>query len=179
MPIFIAMLRGINVGGQKSVKMELLRASFTALGFNDVKTYVQSGNVIFGATDDSATALSKKIERKILGDFRFHVPVFLRTAEEMETTVRRNPFLKDAAIDPSKLHVTFLASAPPKAAHKKLQPLAVCEEQFHITGRDVYLHCPNGYGTTKLSNTAIEKKLSIGATTRSWKTANTLLAMAQ
>ena len=173
------MLRGINVGGHKVIKMEQLRASFAALGFGTVKTYVQSGNIVFEAPNDSAADLSRKIERKILHDFGFPVPVFLRTEKEMAATIKRNPLLKDSAIDPSKLHVTFLSNAPPKSAHEHLQPLAVKPEQFYIMDRDIYLYCPNGYGTTKLSNTAIEKKLSVGATTRNWKTVNILLAMAQ
>jgi uncharacterized protein (DUF1697 family) len=179
MPTYIAMLRGINVSGHKVIKMELLRGSLTALGFSNVKTYVQSGNIIFDAPKDSPASLSRKIEQKILHDFGFPVPVFLRTSKEMQETIQRNPFLKIPSIDHSKLHVTFLSDMAPKTALEQLQPLVIKPEQFHITGRDIYLYCPNGYGRTKLSNSAIEKRLSIGATTRNWKTANTLLAMAQ
>lgn len=179
MPIYIAMLRGINVSGHKIVKMERLRLSFAALGFGDVKTYVQSGNVIFAAPNDSARSLSRKIEQKILCDFGFSVPVFLITPKKIAETIKHNPFLDDPALDHSKLHVTFLSDIPPKTAVDLLQPLAAKLEQFRIIGQEVYLYCPNGYGNTKLSNTAIEKKLSVGATTRNWKTVNALLAMAQ
>jgi uncharacterized protein (DUF1697 family) len=173
------MLRGINVSGHKIIKMEQLRAFFAALGFSNVKTYVQSGNVILEAANEPAASLSRKIERKILSDFGFVVPVSLKTAQEMEKIIKSNPFLKDAAIDHSKLHVTFLSDDPPKTALEQLQALAVKPEQIHIVGREVYLYCPNGYGRTKLSNTAIEKKLSVGAATRNWTTVKTLLAMAQ
>jgi uncharacterized protein (DUF1697 family) len=179
MPTYIAMLRGINVSGHKIIKMEHLRASFAALGCSNVKTYVQSGNVIFEAANDSTASLSERIERQISRDFGFSVPVFLRTSKEIAEIIERNPFLKDAAIDHSKLHVTFLSDAPPKAAIEQLQPLAAKPEQLRIVGREIYLYCPNGYGRTKLSNTTIERKLSVGATTRNWKTANTLLAMAR
>ena len=179
MPTYVAMLRGINVSGHKMIKMESLRASFGALKLSNVQTYVQSGNVIFECADGSVAALSEKIERRILRDFGFSVPVFLRTSKELEQTIIRNPFLTDTAIDHSKLHVTFLSDAAPKMALEALQPLAVKPEQFRVLGRQVYLYCPNGYGRTKLSNTAIEKKLSVGATTRNWKTVNTLLAMTQ
>jgi uncharacterized protein (DUF1697 family) len=179
MPKYIAMLRGINVSGHKIVKMECLRASFDAMGFSDVKTYVQSGNVIFQAVDNSATHLIEVIERKISTDFGFSVPVLVRSAKEMEKVVERNPFISDSAIDPSKLHVTFLSDAAPKKAIEQLEPLITKPEQFRIIGREIYLYCPNGYSNTKLSNAAIEKKLSLGATTRNWKTVNTLLAMAQ
>jgi len=175
--MYIAMLRGINVSGHNVIKMEPLRASFAGLGFSSVKTYVQSGNIVFEASNGSTAGLAEKIGRKIMGDFGFAVPVFVKTAKEMEETTRRNPFLKDPAIDHSKLHVTFLTDDPPKGALEQLQPLAVKPEQLSIAGRDIYLYCPNGYGRTKLSNTAIEKKLSTGATTRNWNTVNTLLGM--
>jgi len=179
MPTYIAMLRGINVGGHKAIKMEALRASFGALRLSNVKTFVQSGNVVFGAEIGSVPALSEKIEGRILRDFGFSVPVFLRTAKELQEIIRCNPFLTDTAIDHSKLHITFLSDAAPKMALQELQPLATKPEQFRVIDRQVYLYCPNGYGRTKLSNTAIEKKLSVGATTRNWKTVNTLLAMTQ
>jgi uncharacterized protein (DUF1697 family) len=173
------MLRGINVGGHKAIKMEALRASFGALKLSNVKTYVQSGNVIFGAETGSVPALSEKIEERILRDFGFSVPVFLRTAKELQEIIKHNPFLTDTSIDHSKLHITFLAGAAPKMALEELLPLAEKPEQLCIIGRQIYLYCPNGYGRTKLSNNAIEKKLSLGATTRNWKTVNTLLAMTQ
>jgi len=179
MPIYIAMLRGINVSGKNLIKMEQLRASFTALGFANVKTYVQSGNIIFEAPHETAASLSGKIERQILRDFGFSVPVLLKTSNEMAEIIKHNPLLKVPAIDHSKLHITFLSDAPPKTALEQLQPLAVTPEQFRIVGREIYLYCPKGYGNTKLSNTAIEKKLSLRATTRNWNTAKTLLAMAQ
>jgi uncharacterized protein (DUF1697 family) len=179
MTIYIAMLRGINVSGHKVIKMEHLRASFEALGLRNVKTYVQSGNVVFEAGKESAASLAAKIGKRILSDFRFPVPVFLKTADELERVIRDNPFLKQVAIDDSKLHVTFLSAAAPPSAGKDLAALAEKPEQFHVHGQEIYLYCPNGYGRTRLSNTAIEKKLGLEATTRNWKTATTLLAMAR
>src|SRR6266700_7146623 len=179
MPTYVAMLRGINVSGHKMIKMEALRASFCALKLSNVQTYVQSGNVVFEVGNGSVAALSEKIEQRILRDFGFSVPVFLRTAKELEEIIKDNPFLKETDIDHSKLHVTFLSDAAPKTALESLQPLAAQSERFRVLGRQVYLYCPEGYGRTKLSNTAIEKKLSVGATTRNWKTVNTLLALAK
>ncbi|MGA2585380.1 MAG: DUF1697 domain-containing protein [Tepidisphaeraceae bacterium] len=178
MSTYIAMLRGINVSGHKTIKMEQLRACFAGLGFSDVKTYVQSGNVIFSAAKNSEAQLKKMIEQRISRDFGHSVPIFLRTSKKMAEVIQRNPFLNDRAIDPSKLHVTFLSDAPPKAALDHLKPLAAQSEKIQIIGREIYLYCPDGYGSTKLSNTAIEKKLSVGATTRNWKTVNTLMEMA-
>ncbi|HEU5396565.1 MAG TPA: DUF1697 domain-containing protein, partial [Verrucomicrobiae bacterium] len=179
MPICIAMLRGINVSGHKIIRMEQLRASFEDLGFRDVRTYVQSGNVVFDSGKNSTAGLSAKIEKKILTDYGFDVPVLLKTAEELERVIHDNPLAKAANLDESRLHITFLSDAAPKTAEKSLQALAASSERFHVNGREIYLYCPDGYGRTKLSNTAIEKKLGLGATTRNWKSVNALLALAQ
>lgn len=178
MTTFIAMLRGINVSGHRIIKMEALRASLAGLGFKHIQTYVQSGNVIFEA-DEPVAGLAGKISQKILDDFSFDVPVLVKTDKELAEIIDRNPFVKDKAMDAEKLHVTFLSDDPPKNAVELLQPLAAGEEQARIAGRAVYLYCPNGYGNTKLTNTAIEKKLACGATTRNWKTTRKLLEMAE
>ena len=177
MPTYVAMLRGINVGLGKIVKMERLRASLEALGFDNVRTYVQSGNVIFESARKLPVELSKKIEGKIQRDFGFTVPVLVKTSKEIEQIVSDNLLLKEKGIDQSKLHVTFLSDAPPKTAVKVLEPLATARERFRILNREIYLYCPDGYGRTKLSNNAIEKKLSAVGTTRNWRTVNTLLEM--
>jgi uncharacterized protein (DUF1697 family) len=179
MPAYVAMLRGINVGRGKIVKMERLRASFEALGFGGVRTYVQSGNVIFESRRKPSAILSKQIEERIRCDFGFAVPVLLKTSKEMEQIIRGNPLLKEKAIDHSKLHVTFLSDAAPKTAFNDLKALATNRERVRVLNREIYLSCPDGYGRTKLSNTAIEKKLSTVATTRNWRTVNALLGMMQ
>src|SRR5882724_10174112 len=107
MPTYVAMLRGINVGAGKIVKMERLRASFEVLGFGGVRTYVQSGNVIFESEQKSLAGLSDKIEEKIQHTFGFTVPVLVKTAKEIEQIVSNNPLVKEKGIDHSKLHVTF------------------------------------------------------------------------
>jgi uncharacterized protein (DUF1697 family) len=179
MPTFIAMLRGINVSGHKLVKMDRLRALFEAQGFGNVATYLQSGNVVFRTRTNSATILASSIEKQIQKDFGFAVPVLLRTAEELSQVVNDDPFLKEKALDVSKLHVTFLSQLAPAAAAKGLEPLAATPERFKVSGREIYLYCPNGYGRTKLSNNAIEKKLSLGATTRNWNSVSALLEMSR
>lgn len=178
MPVYIAMLRGINVSGHKPVKMDLLRASFEALGFSDVKTYVQSGNVVFGAAKGSVAGLTEKIAGKILNDFKFSVSVLIRTPEDLTTVLKRNPFVKQAEAE-ARLYVTFLSAPAPKGTEELLKPLATASEQIFVDDREIYLYCPNGYGNTKVSNTAIEKKLSLPATTRNWRTVNALFDMAK
>src|SRR5258705_2865807 len=177
MPTYVAMLRGINVGSGKIVKMDRLRASFEALGFGGVRTYVQSGNVIYESEEKSPAELSNKIEDKIQRDFGFTVPVLVKTSKEIAQIVSDNHLVKEKWIDHSKLHVTFLSDAPPRTAVNVLEPLATGRERFHILNREICLYCPDGYGRTKLSNNAIEKKLSVVSTTRNWRTVNTLLEM--
>jgi uncharacterized protein (DUF1697 family) len=177
MVIYIAMLRGINVGRGKVVKMEQLRTSFAALGFGEVRTYVQSGNVVF-ESERKPAELTRTIEAKIQCDFGFTVPVLIKTSTELVQIVRDNPLLRVKGIDVSKLHVTFLSNAPPKTAASVLEDLATTRERFRILNREIYLYCPDGYGNSKLTNTTIEKKFSLVATTRNWRTVNALLEMA-
>lgn len=172
MPTYVSMLRGINVGGKKSMKMDQLRELFAALGFARVKTYVQSGNVVFKARKSSPADLSRKIEERILSEFGFSVSVISKTAEEISRAIRNNPFLKEKGIDPAKLHVTFLSDAPPEKALQKLKALGAEPDRFRSRGAEIYVFCPNGYGRTRLSNNVLEKLLSVRATTRNWNTVN-------
>ena len=176
---YITLLRGINLGGHKTIRMEQLRACFEGLGFQNVRTHVQSGNVVFETGKGLTAVLSDKISKCIQREFGFPVSIVIRTAKEMGEIVRANPFLKKPGIDHSKLHVTFLSAVAPVTATKDLEPLALSAEQFRINGREIYLYCPEGYGRTKLSNNAIEKKLGLVATTRNWKSVNALLSLIQ
>jgi len=177
MPAYVAMLRGINVAGRNQIKMEQLRKLCNDLGFQNVETYVQSGNIVFQSTAENSVALSKSISRAIIESSGFDVPVIARTSKEIRSVIANNPFLKEKKIDSSKLHVTFLSATPQKGSLKKLEALAMSPDQFYSAPREIYLYCPAGYGRTKLSNNAIEKALSVNATTRNWRTTNTLLEM--
>jgi len=178
MPSYVAMLRGINVSGSKPVKMEALRASFEALGFKNVRTYVQSGNVVFEAKERAAGPLGPKIVARIKRDFGFDVPVLVLGAAELSRVVAENPFVDERGVDLTKLHVTFLAGAPAAAGLKKMEGVSSGRDAFRCLGQIVYLLCPDGYGNTKLSNNALERALGAAATTRNWKTVTTLAAMA-
>ena len=173
----VALLRGINLGGHKIVKMDQLRKTFEELGFEDVKTYIQSGNVVFKAPVKATETLARRIEEQVLRQFGFPVSVVVKTADEVGDVIRNNPLLKEKGVDVSKLHVTFLSSAPEKSALKMLDAMAEGAAQFCYLGMAVYLHCPNGYGQTKLGNNVLEKVLKVGATTRNWRTVNRLYEM--
>jgi uncharacterized protein (DUF1697 family) len=177
MPTFIAMLRGVNVGGN-ILKMDRLREICEELGFTNTKTYVQSGNIVF-ESDQSASALAGLIEKRLSGECRIAPAVVVRTPADLRKVIAENLFLKERGIDPGKLHVTFLAEAAGKEAAAKLSDIKAGEDRFRLAGKEVYLHCPVSYGETKLSNNAIQKVLGITSTTRNWKTVNTLLEMAE
>lgn len=179
MPTYIALLRGINVVGKNLISMERLRSLVGEMGFSGVRTYLQSGNVIFEAARKPAAKLAAEIEARLLAKLGMKVSVILRTPQEMREVVAANPLVKKAGVDPAKLHVTFLSDAAPRAARAALEPLAADSERFEVCRRVIYLYMPDGYGVTKLSNNTIEKKLSLRATTRNWRTVNAVLEMAQ
>jgi uncharacterized protein (DUF1697 family) len=173
----IALLRGINVSGHRPVPMARLREVLESAGLGAVRTYLQSGNVVFtaiGKPDKSRRLIEAAIER----DFGFPVPVILRDAAEWEKILAANPFFGKPGVDPEALYVTFLDAPPPAVALRKLDDLPDSPDAFQRIGNEIHLHCPGGYGRTKLSNAAFERKLGVGATTRNWKTVNALAAMA-
>jgi uncharacterized protein (DUF1697 family) len=131
---YIALLRGINLGGHKIVKMDQLRKTFEELGFADVKTYIQSGNAVFKAPAQIPAKLAKRIEEKVLLQFGFPVAVVVKTAAEIGEVISNNPLLQEKGIDPTKLHVTFLACAPDKSALKTLDAAEVAPDQFRWRG---------------------------------------------
>jgi uncharacterized protein (DUF1697 family) len=172
MKAYVALLRGINLGARNKVSMADLRALFAALGAVDVATYVQSGNVLFSSTD-SAGKLTEAIEKRIRSDLGIEVAVLLRTQPQLAKVLARNPFADDVS-DPTKLHVTFLADKPDPARVRKLDTTLAEPDEFRVSGQEVYLHTPNGYGRSKLSNAYFEKQLDVRATTRNWRTVTKL-----
>jgi uncharacterized protein (DUF1697 family) len=178
MQTYIAILRGINVSGHKLIKMDALKASFEHLGFADVHTYIQSGNVIFKSAEGNSNLLAAKIKTMLADEYGFDVPVQVKTAAEMEGVLNNNPFIKNVIQDLNALHVTFLAEKPlPEHIAKLNKDFGA--DVYIITDKIIYLYCPNGYGKTKLTNTFFESKLKVSATTRNWKTISTLVHLAQ
>jgi len=178
MPIYIAMLRGINVGAHKRVKMDKLLASCETLGFKQVKTFIQSGNIVIEAGKTSPATLSKKIGKQILKDFGFSVEVISRTRDEMGKIIRDNPLLKEEGVDPSKLHVVFLSEEPAAAAVKKLESLTLPPDQVRCFGKETYFYLPNGVSGSSLWKHSLDRVLSVAGTMRNWNTVNKLHGMA-
>lgn len=166
---YVALLRGINVGGKNKLPMKDLSELFVAAGCTDIETYIQSGNVVFAAKASVFKELPTTISAAILERFGYTVPVVLRSSAEMTAIAAANPFLSTAT-DEKQLHVYFLAEAPDATRVDALDPLRSTPDKFAVVGRDIYLFLPNGMGRTKLTNAYFDAKLSTVCTARNWKT---------
>lgn len=180
MQTYIAILRGINVGAQKKVLMAELKEVLKKLKLQDISTYIQSGNVVFKSDEKlSNEEFAAKIEKVIHKHFKFEVPVIVRNASELKKLIAANPYPKNKKIDLAKVHVTFLSGVPSEPLLQEIKKQNFLPDEFSINEKEVYLHTPGGYGVTKLSNSFFEKKLKVTATTRNWKTVNTLMEMCE
>ncbi|MFF9771095.1 DUF1697 domain-containing protein [Streptomyces sp. NPDC014636] len=174
----IALLRGINVGGHAKIAMKDLRGLFADMGFAAVRTYLQSGNVVFSAPDPQNPAeLAVRIEKRVAEDLGVSLTVLLRSADSLARTLAANPYL-GREDDPVKLYVTFLAEEPTAEQAARLEVPAGETAVFTLAGDEIHLHVPDGYGRTKLNNAFIERRLGIPATTRNWRTVGALHALA-
>jgi uncharacterized protein (DUF1697 family) len=173
---YVALLRGINVGGKHKLPMKELAELVNGCGCSEVRTYIQSGNVVFAASRKCADELPALLAQRIEKRFGFQVPVIVRGREELARVLRDNPFVK-AGLPEQTLHVYFLADLPSTAAVKSLDANRSAPEAFRTIGREIYLHLPNGMGRTKLTNAYFDSKLSTFSTARNWATVNKLLEM--
>lgn len=172
----IALLRGVNVGGRHKLPMKELAAIFESAGAQDVRTYIQSGNIVFTVAPSKVRAIASRVAAAIEERFGFEVPVVTRTAKELASIVDANPYIAEGA-DVSKLHVGFLADRPKASARRKLDPEHSPPDRFELVGRELYLHCPNGVAGTKLTNAWFDRTLDTVTTVRNWKTTLRLLEM--
>jgi len=175
MSVFIALYRGINVGGNKSVKMELLRAMHERIGHRDVKNYIQSGNIVFAATG-TATAVARKISTEFIREFGFDSKVLVVDAKRWARIVKGNPYAKFAAKDPKTVHVGFCDGKPSAKGLNDLLEKVGKREKFTIEKDVVYLHSPDGYGTSKFA-AGMEKASGVPMTVRNWRTVEALSTM--
>ncbi|MEU7839629.1 DUF1697 domain-containing protein [Micromonospora sp. NPDC049114] len=174
---YVALLRGVNVGTTR-LAMADLRRIVTDLGHEAVETYLQSGNVAFGSTVRDAEKLAAGIERALADELGLTVPVLVRSGRELAAVAGGNPYA-EVEDDPKLLLVAFLATPPAKAVVDALAVPGGENVSFTVTGREVYLHFPDGgYGRTKFTNAYLEKKLGVVATTRNWKSVRALAEMA-
>ena len=173
---YVAMLRGINLGSRNRIAMADLRRLVEELGGEDVHTYVQSGNVVFRSRAARAE-LERALAQSIRSALGLDVTVLVRTAAQLAKIVAGNPFLASGA-DPGKLHAALLATRPALERVRRLREADFAPDELHVSGGVVYLHCPHGYGRSKLSNAFLEKQLAVTGTTRNWRTVTTLAELA-
>jgi uncharacterized protein (DUF1697 family) len=171
-PAVAALLRGINLRRHNRIAMADLRKLVDELGGEDVQTYVQSGNVVFRSRA-AASKLEEALTRRIRDALGLDVTVLVRTAAGLAKVVSGNPFLATGA-DPTMLHATFLATTPARGRVRRLNDADFAPDELRVSGRTVYVHCPAGYGRSKLSNAFLEKELDVRATTRNWRTVTAL-----
>lgn len=172
----MALLRGINVGGKNSLPMRDLAALFGKAGATNVRTYIQSGNVVYDARPGVAATVGRKVAGLIASTTGLAVPVVTRTAAEWRAVARNHPWLGTVK-DPAALHVVFLADRPAQAQVAKLDPARSAPDAFAVRGREIYLALPNVAGRTKLTNAYFDATLRTVSTMRNWRTVQALLAL--
>ncbi len=170
---FVALLRGVNVGGKNKLPMAELAKIFQAAECADVRTFIQSGNVVFSANASRAGKIVEAIETAIEGQFGFRPPIVLRTLDEMNAAITRNPFWT-ADVDENLLFVSFLRDEPEAARISLLDHERFLPDEFAVVGRELYLKLPTGAGKTKLTNAYFDSRLKTISTSRNWRTVNTL-----
>lgn len=174
----VALLRGINVGGKHSVPMPALAKVFERAGCTAVETYIQSGNVVFGAPEGDLAELAAALPKSMEKAFGFSIPLVVRSAAEIAKVEAANPFLR-AGADPSTLHVAFLRDVPTKAAVAALDPSRSPGDELAVVRADVFLRLPHGVARTKLTNAWLDSKLGTVSTVRNWRTVLTLVEMSR
>lgn len=175
MRTLIALLRGVNVGGANRLPMAELRSDLEALGCEHVRTYIQSGNVVFRSDAGDEAALAETIAEKVEERHGFRPTVMVLPAERLRTAMAANPF-PAAEAEPRSLHLYFLAGQPADRDLSALEEVATATERFHLGDRVLYLHTPDGYGRSKLAS-RVEAALGVPTTARNWRTITRLRAI--
>jgi uncharacterized protein (DUF1697 family) len=176
--ILIALLRGVNVGGRRSIRMERLRTICESLGLRDVRTYVQSGNVVFRTDETDVRSLGSRLEESIQREFGFHSDVIVRTLCELKATERQNPFAERADVHPAKLLVTFVKQDLSDEARDAIRTLPVDLEEVFVNGREMYVYFPEGMGRSKWF-AGFDKRIRVAGTGRNWNTVLRLIEFAE
>ena len=173
----ISLLRGINVSGRKKIKMPALRALYESLGWQNVASYLQSGNLLFDCEEVDAGILVTQIQSLIKDHYNFDVPVIMRTPADIRRIIENNPFLAQGE-EITKLYVTFLGEPPTAEQLDALEMPANISDEMSVGEQELFIFCPDGYARTKLNNNFFERKLKMPATTRNWRTINKIFQIA-
>ncbi|MFZ4740929.1 MAG: DUF1697 domain-containing protein [Bacteroidales bacterium] len=180
MKTYISMLRGINVSGKNLIKMDTLQEMFKNLGYKNIKTFIQSGNVIFQSEEEDISALTSKISLTIQEVFSLNIPVLVKEKSELADIYTENPFLKDTADkNDENQYICLLSNVVDSQLIEKIDVSKYLPDAFCLKEDVIYIYCQNGYGQTKLNNNFFENKLKVSATTRNLKTIKTLINMCE
>ena len=179
MPVFISMLRAVNVGGHSIIKMETLRELYRALKFEHPQTYLQSGNVIFKTSERNRDLVAKRLQQAIEKKFACRTAIILRTTPELRAILMRNPFAERPDVPPNKLLVSFLAADPGEEARENLRKQKFYPEELHVAERELFIYFPNGAGKSKLPWSQIDKILQTRGTCRNWNSLSKMLELAE
>jgi uncharacterized protein (DUF1697 family) len=174
MAIYVSLLRGVNVGGHRKVRMAELTALYASLGFSNVRSYLQSGNLVFESQESDRARLIAMLETEIENRLGYPVTVILRDAGDLQRIYANNPFLTTRSEDPRKFHVMFLAKPPSPTDLDRLTAPENVADEFSVAGLEIYLFYPNGAGRSKLASTFFERNLKVETTTRNWNTITAL-----
>jgi uncharacterized protein (DUF1697 family) len=167
------------MAGHNKIMTTELSALYHKMGFKDVRTYIQSGNVIFNLDDKTEiNRVALNIESAILKKFNYTIPVLIRTVSEIKKVVSDNPFFDEMNFDPSKLAVIFLYEIPSREQVEKVKNVDYPPDKFKIIGKEIFIYCPNGFGKTKLYTNFFENKMKVIGTARNWKTIKSILEIA-
>jgi uncharacterized protein (DUF1697 family) len=175
MTTYISLLRGINVSGQKLIKMAELKQLYESLGFDAVQTYIQSGNVVFKSDESDRSKLISRIEKTIRQKYGFDVPVQIRNKDEMKSIIDDLPLKGECELN--RLFVVFLAEKPPLVPFDEIEKLKTPQDEIVFMDGHIYMYLPAGAGKSKLDNNTLERKLKVRATGRNWRTVNKLYEM--
>ena len=176
-PVYVVLLRGINLGSKRRVAMADLRSLLEGLGYDDVRTHLQSGNAVLRAPTRSAATVEKAVSRAIESELGLEVNVIARTAQQMAAVVDADPF-REVATEPAKHLVTFLEKQPPASWLDSVDPESFAPEQAAVVGKQLYLWLPNGVQNSRLARNLTDKKLGGSATSRNWNVVTKLAEMA-
>lgn len=175
MPVYIALLRGINVGGNKKIKMADLTALLESLGFVGAQTLLQSGNVVFKSDLADSAQIARQIESGIEATFGFQSQILLRTLDQFRAAVESHPFSADQINEPAKILLMFLSRTPDSDAVDALVKSHAGPEEMTLKGDVLYIFYPDGMGRSKLDHPLVERRLKVAATGRNWNTVTRLI----
>ncbi|KVV15188.1 DUF1697 domain-containing protein [Flavobacterium sp. TAB 87] len=177
MTTHLALLRGINVSGHNMIKMDALKTTLENIGFQNVQTYIQSGNVFFDSEAENAASLGFKIKQEIFKTFRHEVPVLIISKADLESCLKNNQYLKEKEVDVKKLYVAFISLTLKTENINDLKISQFKPDEAYIDGNKIFIKYAVGAGKTRLDQKYIEKKLNLNATIRNWNTVSTLMQM--